>query len=120
MAVSGGRFNSTLVAMPFVFDLSSFSGGDLTLSWFYWQESPTPPFIDLTRLITSVDGGANWVITWGPNGASTSGWTYVEQDLSSFLGGDLSFGFWYDSLTGFGGANADGVYFDNVELIYTP
>ena len=106
--------------MPFIFDLAGYSGGDLTLSWFYWQESPNPPFIDLTRLVTSGDGGTNWNVTWGPNGASTSGWTYVEQDLSPFLGGPLSFGFWYDSLTGFGGGSADGVYIDNVELIYTP
>jgi hypothetical protein len=120
VAVNGGRFNSTLVAAPLIFDLTAFSGGTVTLSWHYWQESPTPPFIDLTRLVTSGDGGTNWDVFWGPNGASTSGWTFVEEDVSSFLGGPFSFGFWYDSLTGFGGGSADGVYIDNVELIWTP
>jgi hypothetical protein len=43
----------------------------------------------------------------------------VVLDLSTYLGGDLTVGFRYDSLTGFGGG-ADGWYIDDVELVWYP
>ena len=125
-ALTGGRFNSYLVAQPEgggapgVIDLSGFTTGSLTLSWFYWQQSPGIPFVDLATLQVSTDGGLTPSAVWGPQTADTNGWTYVEQDFSDFLGEQLTFAFRYDTLFGFGGDDNDGLYVDDVVLTWEP
>jgi hypothetical protein len=118
--VQGGRFNAVLLAQPLIFDLSPYPSGSLVLSFHHWQVSPGLPFVDLSYVVASPDGGATNNNEWGPTASSTGGWDYVELDLSGYLGGPLTFGFRYDSLTGFGGGSADGWYIDDVELIWYP
>lgn len=118
--VQGGRFNGWIVANGAPIDLSSFTTGTLTLQWHHWQVSPGLPFVDLSRVGVSTDGGANTTIVWGPNAASTGGWLYQELDLTAYVGTQLLVGFRYDSLSGFGGGAADGWYVEDVELIWTP
>ena len=118
-AVDGGRFNAYLVAQPTIFDLAAYSGGTLELSFHHWQVSPGFPMFDISRVAASPDGGNQIDVIWGPVTASTASWDLVVLDLSTYLGGDLTLGFRYDSLTGFGGG-ADGWYLDDVELIWYP
>jgi|GEM_PF-1972505 len=116
-----GRFQAYLIANPTVFDLSTFTTGQLVLSFEHWQVSPGVPFVDTARVDASPDGGTTLNTEWGPSVASTGGWDHVEVDLSSYLGGDLTFAFRYDTLFGFGGgSNADGWYIEDVELIWYP
>ena len=116
-----GRFQAYMVANPTVFDLSTFSGGQLILSFEHWQVSPGVPWVDTARVDVSPDGGTNIITEWGPNVSSTGTWDRVEVDLSAYLGGDLTFGFRYDTLFGFGqGQDDDGWYIDDVELIWFP
>jgi hypothetical protein len=117
---TGGRFQGYLLAQPAVFDLSALSGGTLTLSFRQWLVMPGLPFVDIARVDASSDGGATTQVVWGPTVSSTTGWQYVEVDLSTYLGGDLTFAFRYDSLSGFGGGNADGWYLDDVVLTWYP
>ncbi len=116
-----GRFQAYMIANPTVFDLSTLSGGTLILSFEHWQVSPGIPFVDTARVDASPDGGNTINTEWGPNVASTGGWDHVEINLSSYLGGDLTFAFRYDTLFGFGGGqDDDGWYIDDVELIWYP
>jgi hypothetical protein len=82
--------------------------------------SPPLPWIDLSRVEVSTDGGQSSTEVWGPTAASTSSWQRVEVDLSPYLGTQLIVGFRYDSVTGFGGGSADGWYIDDVEIIWAP
>ena len=115
-----GRFQAWLVAQPFVFDLAGFSGGNLELSWWHWQVNPGLPQIDLSRVQASSDGGDNIQTVWGPSTASTGDWQFITVDISEYLGGDLTFGFSWDTLTGLGFSDADGWYIDDVQLIWYP
>ncbi len=118
---SNGRFQGYLVANPNVFALAGFTTGTLVLSFEHWQVSPGIPWIDLSRVDASPDAGATINVEWGPSVASTGGWDHVEIDLSAYLGGDLTFGFRYDTLFAFGGGQSDdGWYIDDVQLIWYP
>ena len=118
---SNGRFQAYMVANPNIFDLSGFTTGTLSLSFEHWQVSPGIPWIDLARVDASPDGGTTINVEWGPNVSSTGAWDHVEIDLTSYLGGDLTFAFRYDTLFAFGGGQSDdGWYIDDVLLIWTP
>jgi len=121
-AQQGGEFFAALVAQPLVFDLSTFTSGSLELSWYHWAVIPTGFNFDWARVEVSDNGGSSTDTAWGPAPASTSGWDSVTIDLTSYLGGDLSFSFVYDSQPfGFGGgSSADGWYIDDVVLTWTP
>ena len=118
--VDGGRYNAYLVAQPTVFDLSAYTTGTLELSWWHWQVSPGFPQFDVTWVDASDDGGNSASTLWGPSTASSPTWTYEVVDVSNYGGGDLTFAFRYDTLTGFGGGDTDGWYIDDVELIWYP
>ncbi len=116
-----GRFQGYLIPNPTIFDLSTFTTGTLELSFHHWQVSPGVPLVDTARIDASPDGGSTINTEWGPNVASTSGWDFVTLDLTSYLGGDLTLGFRYDTLFGFGGGqDDDGWYLEDVELIWYP
>jgi hypothetical protein len=120
---AGGRFFSALVAQPLVFDLSPYPSGSLELSWYHWTVKPGGINIDWSTVEVSDDGGANTTTAWGPTLDSTNGWNFVTIDLSSYLGGDLTFSFVYDSAPFFfagGASSADGWYVDDVELVWYP
>ena len=103
-----------------MFDLSAYTTGTLELSWWHWQVSPGFPQFDVTWVDASDDGGNSASTLWGPSTASSPTWTYEVVDVSNYGGGDLTFAFRYDTLTGFGGGDTDGWYIDDVELIWYP
>ena len=116
----GGVFNAYLVAQPANFDLSAYTSGTLELTFSHWKVAPPFYLLDLAYVDASSDGGNNINTHWGPDGADTTGWEDVGLDLSQYLGGDLMFGFRYNSLNGFGNPDADGWYIEDVELIWYP
>jgi len=119
--VNGGRFNGSLMAQPQIFDLTAYAPGTLTLSWYNWQESPAIGIglIDWFEVNVSDDVWTTSTVEWGPNAVSTGDWDYQEIDLTPYLGGILSFAMTYNSVNG-AGSNADGIYIDDVELIWEP
>jgi len=118
---NNGRFQAYMVANPNVFDLSTYTTGQLVLSFESWQVSPGVPWIDIARVDASPDAGATINVEWGPTVAATGGWDHIEIDLSAYLGGDLTFAFRYDTLFAFGGGQSDdGWYVEDVELIWYP
>ncbi len=116
----GGRFNAWMVAQPSSFDLSALTTGTLELTFSHWKVTPPIWLLDLAYVEASADGGNTIDQLWGPDAANTSGWETVGLDLSSYLGGDLMFGFRLDTLNGFGNPDADGWYIEDVELIWYP
>jgi len=121
-AVAGdtGTFDAVLIAQPVVFDLTPYPAGTLTLSFYHWQASAGPAWlVDLASVVASDDGGNSTTTEWGPSTADTGGWDYVEVDLSSYLSGQLTFGFAFDTLFQFG-PQSDGWYIDDVQLIWEP
>ncbi len=117
---SGGRFNAWLLAQPSNFDLSLFTTGTLELTFHHWKVAPPVWLIDLAYVEASADGGNTIDRLWGPDGADTNGWEGVSLDLTNYLGGNLMFGFRYDTLNGFGNPDEDGWYIEDVELIWYP
>ncbi|MBJ93440.1 MAG: hypothetical protein CMP23_03095 [Rickettsiales bacterium] len=118
-----GQFESALVAQPLIFDLSGLSGGTLELSWHHWLVVPSFPNLDSARIEVSDDGGSSTDTLWGPTIVDTAGWEQATIDLSTYIGGDLTFSFVYDSVP-FGpfggGSNSDGWYIEDVELVWYP
>ena len=109
------------MAQPQIFDLTAYAPGTLTLSWYNWQESPAIGIglIDWFAVNVSDDVWTTSTVEWGPNAVSTGDWDYQEIDLTPYLGGILSFAMTYNSVNG-AGSNADGIYIDDVELIWEP